>query len=57
MEGDIITLQDIFVFVQTGRDPSGRISGEFKPTGIRPRFYEKLVDAHAQLPPDIFHPK
>ncbi|MBT9158311.1 MAG: putative conjugal transfer protein [Firmicutes bacterium] len=57
MEGDIITLQDIFVFVQTGRDPSGRISGEFKPTGIRPRFYEKLVDAYAQLPPDIFHPK
>ncbi|MBS3949269.1 MAG: CpaF family protein, partial [Peptococcaceae bacterium] len=57
MEGDIITLQDIFVFTQTGRDPNGKIIGEFKPTGIRPKFYEKLLEAGAQLPPDIFHPR
>jgi len=57
MEGDVITLQDIFVFQQTGRDPSGRIIGEFKPTGIRPKFFEKLVEAGAQLPPDIFNPR
>lgn len=57
MEGDVITLQDIFVFTQTGRDPNGKIIGEFKPTGIRPQFYEKLVEAGVQLPPDIFHPR
>lgn len=57
MEGDVITLQDIFVFSQAGRDPTGKIIGEFKPTGIRPKFYEELVEAGAQLPPDIFHPR
>jgi pilus assembly protein CpaF len=57
MEGDVITLQDIFVYAQTGRDPDGKITGEFKPTGIRPQFYEKLVEAGVQLPPDIFHPR
>ena len=57
MEGDVITLQDIFVFTQTGRDTNGKIMGDFKPTGIRPQFYDKLVEAGVQLPPDIFHPR
>lgn len=57
MEGDVITLQDIFVFAQTGRDQSGKILGEFRPTGIRPKFVEKLVDAGAQLPLDMFQPR
>jgi len=55
MEGDVITLQDIFVYAQSGRDSSGRVLGEFKPTGIRPRLYDKLLERHVQLPTDIFH--
>lgn len=54
MEGDVITLQDIFTFAQTGREPGGRLLGEFKPTGIRPKCFEKLQAAGVLLPPDIF---
>ena len=44
MEGDTITLQDIFVFKQKGKDDKGRILGEIVPTGIRPKFLEKFGD-------------
>lgn len=54
MEGDVITMQDIFVFKQHGRDEKGRISGEMVPTGIKPKFVEKLEDAGISLPNDIF---
>jgi pilus assembly protein CpaF len=42
MEGDMIMLQDIFVFERTGLEADGRISGQFVPTGIRPMFLEHL---------------
>jgi len=42
MEGDIITMQDIFVFKQEGFDEHGRVRGRFVPTGFVPRFYEDL---------------
>ncbi len=42
MEGEIITLTDIFQFQQTGTDPEGRPVGQFKPTGLRPMFSPKL---------------
>jgi pilus assembly protein CpaF len=45
MEGDIITMQDIFVFKKTGKDPSGRVIGHFTPTGIRPQNMEALIAA------------
>ena len=45
MEGNIITLQDLFVFEKRGIDPDGRVIGRFAATGIRPKFYEKLVAA------------
>src|SRR5690606_6503648 len=45
MEGDVITMQDIFVFRQQGRDEKGRIIGSIVPTGIKPKFIEKLADA------------
>ena len=45
MEGDIITLQDIFVFEKRGIDPDGKVIGRFAATGIRPKFYEKLGTA------------
>ncbi len=49
MEGDTITMQDIFVFKREGKDENGRIIGEFKPTGIRPRAYEQLIAAGVDL--------
>ena len=54
MEGDVITLQDIFVFEQTGRDEHGKVVGRFKPTGIRPKFMEKLHAGGIKLTTDIF---
>src|SRR5216683_2990965 len=42
MEGDLITMQDIFVFEKTGITESGRVTGRFRATGIRPKFYERL---------------
>lgn len=42
MEGDVITMQDIFVFKQEGFDEQGRVRGRFVPTGFVPRFYEDL---------------
>jgi len=57
MEGDVITLQDIFVFEQTGRDAEGRIMGSLKPTGIRPKFLEKLSQNGINVPIEIFWAK
>ena len=54
MEGDVVTMQDIFVFKQQGRDENGRITGAIIPTGIKPKFVEKLEDAGITLPNDIF---
>jgi len=54
MEGDVISMQDIFVFKQQGRDERGRIIGSIVPTGIKPRFAEKLEDMGITLPSDIF---
>lgn len=54
MEGDIITMQDLFVFKQHGRDEKGRIIGSLVPTGIKPKFMDKLEDAGIVLPNDIF---
>lgn len=56
MEGDIITLQDIFIFKQSGKDEKGRIHGSIVPTGIKPRFIEKLEESGIMLPNDIFTP-
>jgi pilus assembly protein CpaF len=54
MEGEVITMQDIFLFKQSGRDEKGRILGSLIPTGIKPKFAEKLEDAGVTLPNDIF---
>ena len=52
--GKIITLQDLFVFEKRGIDPDGRVIGRFAATGIRPKFYEKLVSAGIRLRTEIF---
>jgi pilus assembly protein CpaF len=54
MEGDLITMQDIFVFEKTGLTEAGRVTGRFRATGIRPKFYEKLRASGVQLPASIF---
>ncbi len=54
MEGEVITLQDIFVFEKRGLTPEGTIVGRFAATGIRPKFYEKLLAAGIRLRPDLF---
>jgi len=53
MEGDVIVMQDVFKFEQTGID-KGKILGQLQPTGIRPKFTEKLEAAGIHLPPEIF---
>ncbi len=54
MEGDVITLQDIFVFEKRGLNPDGRVRGRFAATGIRPQFSEKLLTAGIRMRPDLF---
>lgn len=53
MEGDVITMTDIFVFEQTGIENS-QIVGRLRPTGLRPKFMDKIEAAGINLPPSIF---
>jgi pilus assembly protein CpaF len=57
MEGEVITMQDIFVFQKKGIGPNGQVLGEFMPTGIRPKFAERLLVAGFRLPIDMFERK
>ena len=54
MEGETVTLQDIFVFEKRGISREGNVLGRFAATGIRPRFYEKMLSTGLELPTDIF---
>ncbi len=54
MEGQIVTMQDVFLFKQTGVDPEGRILGRMTPTGLRPGFAERFALAGIQLPESVF---
>lgn len=54
MEGDVVVLQDIFVYEQTGMDNKGKVIGRHRATGIRPKCMEQLVASGMVLPPDIF---
>jgi pilus assembly protein CpaF len=54
MEGDQVTTQEIFLFEKTGLGENGRVKGRFRATGIRPRFYERLVASGIQLPTSMF---
>jgi pilus assembly protein CpaF len=53
MEGDVITMTDIFVFEHTGME-NGKIVGRLRPTGLRPKFMDKIETAGINLPPSIF---
>lgn len=54
MDGDMITLQDIFAFERHGIDESGRVRGTFKAAGVQPRFAERLAAAGCRLRPALF---
>ena len=54
MEGDVITMQDIFIYKQEGFDDENRIIGRFVPTGFIPRFYEDLRRRGVQVDMGIF---
>lgn len=56
MEGDIISMQEIFRFEQTGIDADGKVLGHFCATGVRPRFTERLKMFGAPVPEDTFDP-
>jgi pilus assembly protein CpaF len=53
MEGDIITMTDLFVFEQTGFEKN-RIMGRLRPTGLRPKCIDRIEDAGIHLPPAVF---
>jgi pilus assembly protein CpaF len=55
MEGEVITLQDLFIFdFSAGVDDEGRFRGRLKSTGLRPKFLDKLAERGVQVDPDIF---
>lgn len=56
MEGDVITLQEIFTYERRGIDNEGKALGRFRATGIRPSFSDKLIAAGIPVPEDLFDP-
>ena len=54
MEGDVITTQDIVLFQQTGVDEHGNVIGEYVPTGLRPKFLDRLLQEGLEVPASIF---
>jgi pilus assembly protein CpaF len=56
MEGDTMTMQEIFVFKQTGVAATGAVEGYFTATGVRPRFWDRLVTRGINLPETLFAP-
>jgi pilus assembly protein CpaF len=54
MEGELMTMQDVFVFEKTGVNEKGRVLGRFRATGIRPKFYDRLRSAGIQIPASVF---
>src|SRR6202451_447427 len=54
MEGEVVTMQEIFVFRKRGVRDNGEVLGDFLPTGIRPKFAEKLLVSGIQLPIPMF---
>lgn len=53
MEGDVITMSDLFEFEQTGLE-AGKVIGRIRPTGLRPKFIDKIEAAGVHLPPSVF---
>jgi pilus assembly protein CpaF len=54
MEGDVVTMQDIFTYRKRGIRESGEVLGDFESTGIRPKFSERLAVTGIHLPVSMF---
>ena len=54
MEGEVITMQDLFLFERTGMREDGRVAGRFRATGIRPKCSDRLASSGVRLPADMF---
>ena len=54
MEGDVITMQEIFVFEKAGVTQDGKVIGRFRPTGVRPKCCERLKASGIHLTADMF---
>jgi pilus assembly protein CpaF len=54
MEGDMVTTQDIFLFERSGLTSDGRVTGRFRPTGVRPKFSDRIKASGIELPTNIF---
>jgi pilus assembly protein CpaF len=54
MEGEMVSMQDIFLFERTGLRRDGKVCGQFRATGIRPKCSERLASLGIQLPVDMF---
>ncbi len=54
MEGDLVTTQEVFLFERTGLTAEGHVTGRFRPTGVRPKFSERLKAAGIELGPQVF---
>lgn len=54
LEGEVIVLQDIFVFRQRGMSADGKVIGSLVPTGVRPKFYERLEASGTYIPASVF---
>ena len=56
MEGETVTMQEIFSFKQTGVSKEGSVQGYFAATGVRPRFWDRMVSRGISLPESLFEP-
>lgn len=56
MEGETVTLQEIFIYRQTGVSAGGMVEGAFTATGVRPRCWDRLVTRGIRLPQTLFEP-
>ena len=56
LEGDVVTMQEIFRFTRTGVDGAGNVLGSFEATGVRPKFAQRLEAWGFKLPVDMFTP-
>ncbi len=57
MEGEVVTMQDIFRFKMQGRDENNMVIGHFEATGIRPKLMDELANHGVNLSPDLFRPE
>ena len=57
MEGSVIQMQEIFKFIRIGTDEDGTIHGEFRATGVRPKFLDEIKSHGIEIPTEYFDPK